>query len=159
MSSTAENSPAAPLPSDPDPDLTATAAEGGTSGSGIPESADQVLLAVAAALDRKAEELVVLDLGKISDFTEHFVICSGTNERQVKAIADAVLDQLRSRGVRPLHVEGLNRGSWVLLDFGGDLVIHVFLDETRRFYDLERLWSDAPEVTSRFVEAAAALEH
>ena len=109
-------------------------------------------IAVAAALDRKAENLVVLELGAISDFTEHFLICSGSSERQVQAIADSVLGKLRDEKVRPLHVEGLNHGRWVLLDYGGDMVIHVFLDETRRFYALERLWSDAPNVTDRYVQ-------
>ena len=110
-----------------------------------------IRVAVAAALDRKAEELLVLDLGKISDFTDHFLICNGTNERQVQAIADHVIEKLRDEGVRPLHVEGLTHGRWVLLDYGGEMVIHIFRSETREFYSLERLWSDAPDVTSRFV--------
>lgn len=111
-----------------------------------------IRVAVDAALERKAEQLTVLYLGDVSDFTEHFVICHGTNERQVQAIADAVLKELRARGTRPLHVEGLNRGRWVLLDFGGEMVLHVFLGETREFYALERLWSDAPDVTAQFAE-------
>ena len=109
-------------------------------------------LAVSAAFDRKAEELKVLHLGQVSDFTDHFLICNGTNERQVQAIADLIVERLREVGVRPLHVEGYDHGRWVLIDYGGDLVIHVFQDETRRFYSLERLWSDAPEVTSDFSE-------
>ena len=111
-----------------------------------------IRVAVAAALDRKAEELLVLDLAKISDFTDHFLICSGSNERQVQAIADNVIAKLRDEGVRPLHVEGLTHGRWVLLDYGGDLVIHIFRTETREFYALERLWSDAPDVTEHFVQ-------
>ena len=107
-------------------------------------------IAVDAALDRKAEHLTVLDLSKVSDFTELFFICSGTNERQVQAIAENVRDQLRSQGLRPLHMEGTNAGRWVLMDYGGDMVVHVFLDDTRSFYALERLWSDAPEVTKQF---------
>lgn len=128
------------------------------SSKAIPDGAEQVQVAVNAALGRKAEGLVVLDLAKVSDFTDYFMICSGTNERQVQAIADAVLGDLRQQGIRPLHVEGLNLGRWVLLDFGGDLVIHVFLDETRSFYGLERLWSDAPVVTSRFAAEAGSRE-
>ena len=117
-----------------------------------PEEGKLIQIAVTAALDRKAEELLVLDLAKISDFTEHFLICSGSNERQVQAIADSVTKKLRDEGVRPLHVEGLPHGRWILLDYGGDMVIHIFQGETREFYSLERLWSDAPDVTARFVQ-------
>lgn len=112
-------------------------------------TADRVRTAVAAADGRQAVDLRVLHLGKVSDFTEYFVVCGGTNERQVQAIADAVEMDLRSAGVRPLHVEGLQRGQWVLLDYG-DLIIHAFLEEPRRYYALERLWSDAPDVTTSF---------
>lgn len=105
--------------------------------------------AVAAAEDRKAVELRVLHLEKVSDFTDYFLICSGTSERQVQAIADAVQEKMRQDGVRPLHVEGYNRGQWVLLDYG-DFVAHIFQEEPRRFYSLERLWGDAPDVTSEF---------
>lgn len=113
------------------------------------ETGTRVRSAVAAAEDRKAVDVKVLHLGKVSDFTEYFLIASGTNERQVQAIADAVEERLRSEGVRPLHIEGYNRGQWILLDYG-DLVVHVFLEEPRRFYALERLWGDAPEVTADF---------
>lgn len=119
--------------------------------SEIPATPQQMRLAVAAALDRKADALQVLNLSAVSDFTELFLICSGSNERQVQAIADAIVDKLRRAGVRPLHVEGLQHGRWVLLDYGGDMVIHVFLDATREFYALERLWSDAPDETDRYV--------
>jgi ribosome-associated protein len=105
--------------------------------------------AVAAADDRKAVDLKVLHLEKVSDFTDYFLLASGTNERQVQAIADAVEERLRADGVRPLHVEGYNRGQWVLLDYG-DLVVHVFQEQTRSFYALERLWADAPDVTAEF---------
>lgn len=110
---------------------------------------DRVRAAVSAADARQAVDLRVLHLGKVSGFTEYFVICGGTNERQVQAIADAVEMDLRALGVRPLHIEGLQRGQWVLLDFG-DLIVHSFLDEPRHYYALERLWSDAPDVTSSF---------
>lgn len=109
----------------------------------------RVRKAVAAAEGRQAGDLKVLGLGAISDFTDYFVVCSGASERQVQAIADAVEETLRAAGVRPLHVEGRRGGNWVLLDYGA-FVVHVFQDETRRFYALERLWSDAPEVTSSF---------
>ena len=113
------------------------------------DTVTRVREAVAAAEDRKAADVKVLHLGEVSDFTDYFLICSGTNERQVQAIADRVEERLREERVRPLHVEGYNRGQWVLLDYG-DLVVHVFQDQTRGFYALERLWSDAPDVTQEF---------
>lgn len=113
------------------------------------DTAARVRTAVAAAEDRKAIDLKVLHLGDVSGFTDYFVICSGTNERQVQAIADAVEERLRAERVRPLHVEGYNRAQWVLLDYG-DLVVHVFQEQPRSFYALERLWSDAPDLTGDF---------
>ena len=113
------------------------------------ETTVRVREAVAAAEDRKAIDLKVLHLAKISDFTDYFLICSGTNERQVQAIANNVEERLRAEGARPLHIEGYNRGQWVLLDYG-DLVVHVFDGQTRGFYSLERLWADAPDVTQHF---------
>jgi ribosome-associated protein len=112
----------------------------------IPDSLRQV---VAAARDRKAIDLRVLFVDGVSDFTEYFLICSGSSDRQVQAIADAVQEKLRSGGVRPLGVEGYRNGKWVLLDFG-DFVVHVFDDETRQFYGLERLWADGADVTDSF---------
>lgn len=116
------------------------------------EIESRVREAVAAADGRQAIELKVLGLGEVSDFTDYFVLCSGASERQVQAIADAVDEKLRAGGVRPLHVEGLRGGRWVLLDYGA-FVVHVFQEEVRRFYGLERLWSDAPEVTAEFLPA------
>ncbi len=113
------------------------------------ETPARVREAVAAAEDHKAVDLRVLHLQQVSDFTDFFLICSGTNERQVQAIADAVQERLREERVRPLHVEGYNRGQWVLLDYGA-FVVHVFQEEPRRFYSLERLWGDAPDVTAEF---------
>jgi ribosome-associated protein len=113
------------------------------------DTVTRVREAVAAAEDRKAVELRVLHLEKVSDFTDYFLICSGTSERQVQAIADSVQERLREERVRPLHVEGYNRGQWILLDYG-DFVVHIFQEEPRRFYSLERLWGDAPDVTNEF---------
>lgn len=110
--------------------------------------AGKVRGAVAAADDRKAVDLKVLHLEKVTDFTDYFLICSGTSERQVQAIADSVLERLREEKVRPLHMEGYNRGQWVLLDYG-DFVVHIFQEEPRKFYALERLWGDAPDVTAQ----------
>lgn len=115
--------------------------------------AERVRKAVAAADDRKAGDLKVLALADVSDFTDYFVLCSGTSDRQVQAIASAVDETLRKDKVRPLHQEGLSGGRWVLLDYG-DFIVHVFQEETRRFYGLERLWSDAPDVTERFQAAS-----
>ncbi len=116
----------------------------------LPEPAEQIRVAIGAALDRKAEDLKVLHLASVSDFADYFLLTSGTSQRQVQAIADAIVRELRAAGVRPLHVEGYNHAHWVLLDYGGDLVIHVFLEDNRQFYGLERLWADAPEVTGEF---------
>lgn len=113
------------------------------------DTASRVREAVAAADDRKAIDLKVLHLEKVSDFTDYFLICSGGSERQVQAIADAVQERMRGDKVRPLHIEGYNRAQWVLLDYG-DFVVHVFQEEPRHFYSLERLWGDAPDVTSSF---------
>lgn len=105
----------------------------------VPEG---VRLALAAAFAKKAEHVTVLDLRKKAAFTDFFVICSGQNTRQVKAIVDAVEDALRKAGVKPLHVEGYDRAEWVLVD-GFDFIVHVFTPDTREFYSLERLWGSA----------------
>ena len=118
----------------------------------------QASIAVAAALDKKAYDLKVLDLSQVSDFTDCFLICSGNNERQVQAIASSIQDELRDHKVKPLHVEGYNHGRWVLLDYGGDMVIHVFHDQSRMFYELERLWSDAPDITVKHLPDDAPAE-
>ena len=105
----------------------------------------EITAAVAAALDKKAEHLVVLDLTKSSAFTDFFVICTGTNRRQVQAIADAVEEAVGKRGTKPALVEGYDRGDWVLLDYF-DFIVHVFMPSSREFYNLERLWGDAEKV-------------
>ena len=104
-----------------------------------------VRLVLEAAADKKAEDPVALNLKKIASFTDCFVICSGAQSRQTQAICDAILKALRDKGVRPGHVEGYDRGDWILIDLS-DLVIHIFTRETREFYNLERLWGDAPEI-------------
>ena len=105
----------------------------------------EVTRAVRAAFDKKATNVVVLDLRHTSAFTDFFVLCSGQNTRQVKAIADNVEDTLREAGVRPAHVEGYNRAEWILMDFF-TLIVHVFAPHTRDFYSLERLWGDAERI-------------
>jgi ribosome-associated protein len=101
--------------------------------------------AVQAARDKKAVDLVVLDLRPLASFADFFVICSGQNTRQVQAIADAVEDALRKEQVRPAHVEGFDRAEWVLLDYF-DVIVHVFSAGKREFYSLERLWGSAERV-------------
>ncbi len=110
---------------------------------------------VAAAEDLKAFDLKVLQLGEVTSFTDFFLLLSGTSQRQVQAIADAVKRKLRDEGVRPLHVEGYTVANWVLMDYG-DFVVHVFDEQTRSFYGLERLWSDAPDVSGQFASPSAA---
>jgi ribosome-associated protein len=99
-----------------------------------------------AALDKKAYDLVVLETGELTSIGDYFVICSGRSDTQVQAIAEAVTEALGKAGVRPLSAEGLERGQWVLLDFG-DVIVHVFQVPVREFYDLERLWAKAPRAT------------
>jgi len=111
-------------------------------------------LAIGAADDKKAEGLVVLDLRKAAGFTDYFVICSGTNPRQIRAIADAIMDALEAEGARPAHVEGYDRSEWILLDYF-DFVVHVFAQETRVFYGLERLWGSAERIEPVRVESSA----
>jgi len=106
---------------------------------------EQIALAVQAASDKKAVNLVVLDLRKAAGFTDYFVICSGTNSRQIRAIADGVIDALAVEGEKPAHTEGYDRSEWILLDYF-DFVVHVFAPETRTFYGLERLWGNAEQV-------------
>lgn len=98
-----------------------------------------VATAAEAALGKKAEHVLALDLRPVADFTDFFLLVSGQNQRQLVAIADAVTDALRARGRRPEHVEGYPRHEWILLDYG-DFVVHVMTPRSRAFYDLERLW-------------------
>ena len=104
-------------------------------------------IAVEAAAELKALDLRLLDLRGRCDFADFFLICSGRSDRQVQAIADRVERRLREAGQRPLHTEGARQGRWVLIDYA-DLVVHVFDPPTREFYRLDRLWNDAPVVTS-----------
>ena len=105
----------------------------------------EVTTGLAAALDKKAIDPVVLDLRKGSAFTDFFVICTGSNARQVQAIADAIKDALGETGVRPALVEGYQRADWVLIDYF-DVIFHVFMPATREFYALERLWGGAEQI-------------
>ena len=114
----------------------------------------RVRVAVTAALDKKALNLDVLQVGQLTSIADYFIIASATNERQAVAIADSVVDQLRDQlRVKPLLIEGATPGRWVLLDYG-DFIVHIFTEDVRRFYGLERLWGDAPNVTAEYTGAA-----
>jgi ribosome-associated protein len=107
------------------------------------ELKQQISAAIQACLEKKAEELSILEMEKGSGaFTDYFVLCSGTNPRQVQAIADEVELRLKAANLRPAHVEGYKQAEWVLLDYV-DFVVHVFSEKARKFYDLERLWKTA----------------
>ncbi|HEX8130922.1 MAG TPA: ribosome silencing factor [Pyrinomonadaceae bacterium] len=101
--------------------------------------------ALRAASDKKAHDLVVLDLRPIATFTDYFLIASGTNARQVQAIADEITERLKREGTRAERIEGYQTAEWVLVDYG-DFIVHIFEDKARRFYDLERLWREGARV-------------
>jgi ribosome-associated protein len=103
----------------------------------------QVAEVISACQEKKAEEIAILNLEQGSGaFTDYFIICSGTNPRQIQAISDEVEERLKKSGMRPTHVEGYKQAEWVLLDYV-DFVVHIFSGKSRRFYDLERLWKSA----------------
>lgn len=106
---------------------------------------EQVRIAARAADEKKAQGIVVLKLSAITEFTDYFIICAGNSTRQTQAIADAVTEELKRAKTRPLHTEGYNNGEWILIDYGA-FVVHIFTEESRSFYDLERLWRDAEKV-------------
>ena len=119
------------------------------------ETKKQVTAAIQACLEKKAEELSILEMEKGSGaFTDYFVLCSGTNPRQVQAIADEVELQLKKTGLRPTHVEGYKQAEWVLIDYV-DFVVHVFSEKARKFYDLERLWKSAKRLEPSDLKAAS----
>ncbi len=107
--------------------------------------AERMALFLRAVTAKKAEDVVALDVRGLTSIADCFILCHGTSNRQVNAIADHVERELRKRRIRPLSVEGASEGQWVLLDYG-DVVIHVFFESVRRLYDLEGLWSDAPRL-------------
>jgi ribosome-associated protein len=102
--------------------------------------------AARAALDRKALDLVMLDVQGLSGVTDFFLVCSGRSTTHLKSITDAIREELKEDGVRPLHTEGTTDSGWILLDYG-DVLMHVFLEDTRAYYALERLWGDAPSIS------------
>lgn len=108
----------------------------------------QLDLYVKAVLGKKADAVVALDVRGLTSIADTFIICSGSSSRQVTAIADHVERFLKDNGIRPLSVEGRKEGHWVLMDYG-DVIVHVFYEETRSFYDLEGLWVDAKRITTK----------
>lgn len=106
---------------------------------------ERILGALHAANDKKALDLVVLDLREIASFTDYFVIVSGNNERQVQAISDEIFERLKKSGTAAARVEGYKSAEWILLDYS-DFVVHVFSDKARKFYDLERLWRESKRI-------------
>lgn len=120
---------------------------------------ERVVLCVNAALEKKAKNLMILKVKEISAFTDYFIICSGASDRQVQALAAAIREKMKkSGGILPLGVEGESHGQWILMDYG-DVVIHIFYEPIREFYDIERLWSEAPQMAvGDDVVALAALD-
>ncbi|MCK4534772.1 MAG: ribosome silencing factor [Syntrophobacterales bacterium] len=110
------------------------------------DSKKLVLQCVNAALDRKAEDLVILRVREISSFADYFVICSGNSDRQIQGLADHIGQKLKKAGILPLGIEGERSGSWILMDYG-DVIMHIFYKPVREFYDIEGLWSDAPAMS------------
>jgi ribosome-associated protein len=116
----------------------------------------RVQVAVTAALDKKAYDLNVLSVGDLTSIADYFILASASNERQAAAIADSIQERLREElKVKPLLVEGAAPGRWILLDYG-DFIFHIFTEDVRRFYGLERLWGDAPNMTAEFTGEAEA---
>ena len=111
----------------------------------VTDSQGKSLLCVKAAVEKKAFDLVLLEMKKVTSFTDYFLLCSGKSDRQVQAIAQAIEEELEKEGIRPLGQEGKTEGRWILMDYA-DVVVHIFLEPTRGFYDLEGLWIDAPRV-------------
>ena len=106
---------------------------------------DKALLLTRFALEKKARDLVVMEVGEMTSIADYFIICSGSSDRQVQSIAQGIEENLSEAGHPPLSVEGVHRGHWVLMDFS-DVIVHIFYEPVREFYDLEGLWGHAPRV-------------
>jgi len=124
---------------------------------------DKVLLLTRFALEKKARELVVLEVRELTSIADYFIICSGSSDRQVQSIAQGIEENLSEADHSPLSVEGVNRGHWVLMDFS-DVIVHIFYEPVREFYDLEGLWGHAPRVElpepySTLVDQFQAVDH
>jgi ribosome-associated protein len=104
---------------------------------------DKTLLVTRAALEKKAYDLVVMEVRDLTSIADYFVICSGRSDRQVQSIAQGIEEHLGHAAISPLSIEGASRGHWVLMDFS-DVIVHIFYEPVRQFYDLDGLWGDAP---------------
>ena len=111
------------------------------------DSKEKSIFCAQAALEKKAFDITILELKKASSLTDYFLICSGRSDRQVQAIAQSIEEKMGEQGIRPLGEEGIREGRWVLMDYD-DVVIHIFYDQLRRYYDLEGLWIEAPRINS-----------
>lgn len=109
------------------------------------DSRERALRCVKFALEKKAYDLVLIEVGNLTSLAEYFLVCTGRSDTQVQAIAQGIEENLSRAGMRPLSTEGSSRGQWVVLDYG-DVVVHVFYEPVREFYDLDRLWARAPRV-------------
>jgi ribosome-associated protein len=123
--------------------MSKTPSKGETTATPLP---DALVVAARAAHDKKATDVVVLDMRKIPSFTDFFLICTAQNQRQLRAVADAIDVALRDAGTRAAHIEGNEGSAWILLDYF-DMVIHIFTADQRRFYGLDRLWGNAERIT------------
>ncbi len=120
-------------------------------------SEKKIQLCIQAAVDKKAKNLLVLDISELSSFADYFIISSGRSDRQVQGIAGSIEKSLKENGVYPLGVEGFREGKWVLIDYG-DVIIHVFYEPTRAFYSLEKIWKGAARIDiGRFIKATDEL--
>jgi ribosome-associated protein len=106
---------------------------------------EKALLLVSSALEKKACDLVLMEVRELSSIADYFIICSGRSDRQVQSIAQGIDENLHSAGISPMSIEGMNRGHWVLMDFS-DVIVHIFYQPVRDFYDLDGLWGHAPRV-------------
>jgi ribosome-associated protein len=111
------------------------------------DSKEKSIFCAQAALEKKAFDITILELKKASSLTDYFLICSGRSDRQVQAIAQSIEEKMGEQGIHPLGEEGMREGRWVLVDYD-DVVIHIFYDQVRRYYDLEGLWIEAPRINS-----------
>ena len=115
-----------------------------------PDTLTLLQIAAAAALDKKAFQLIALEVGELTSYADNLMICSAASQRQVAAISNEVLRQLRENGYRPLHTEGPSGSGWFLLDYG-ELIVHIFTEEKRSYYALDNLWGDAKQVDPELI--------
>ena len=105
----------------------------------------RVILCVNAALEKKAKNIIILNMQKVTSFADYSIVCSGTSDRQVQSIAQAIEENMKKNGFLPLGIEGERTAQWILMDYA-DIIVHVFYEPVRDLYDMERLWSDAPRM-------------